>query len=119
MASPRFLFDADVPGPLTQALRQHQPTMDILCSGEPGAPPRRTPDPLVLLAAENMQRLLLTGDRSTMTGHLQDHYDAGHHTWGVLLMRNRFPLKAFYQEIVLIWTASEADEWRDVMLYIP
>lgn len=119
MPRPRFLFDANVPGPLTQALRQHQPTMDILCSGEPGAPAMRAPDPDLLLTAEALQRLLLTGDRKSMPRHLQNHYDAGHHTWGVLLMRNGYPLADFYQEIVLIWTASEADEWRDVMLYIP
>ncbi len=119
MASPRYLFDEDVPGPLTSALRSQFPGMDILCVGESGAPPRGTLDLDVLLAAEALGRMVLTRDRKTMKQHLQDHFDAGHHTWGVLMMRNGFSLQRFVQEIALIWAASDADEWRDVTHYIP
>lgn len=119
MASPRFLVDEDVPGPLVQALRQREPSLDILCVGEAGAPPRQTPDPQNLLAAESMGRMLLTADRRSMQQHLDDHYRAGHHTWGVLLMKNGYTLQHFLTEILLIWGATSADEWRDVTLYLP
>ncbi len=119
MASPKFFFDQDVPRQLTQAIRLHEPAVDILCVGEPGATPFGTPDPQNLLAAETMERILLTRDKKTMPGHLQDHHNAGHHTWGVLMMKRGHRLKRFFDELMLIWGATNADEWRDVPLYIP
>jgi hypothetical protein len=43
-----------VSGVLIRALRYHEPTMDLLCIGEAGAPPRGALDPDVLLAAESL-----------------------------------------------------------------
>ncbi len=71
------------------------------------------------MAAESLERMLLTRDKRTMPGHLQDHHNAGHHTWGVLIMKNGFPLKRFFDDILLIWSASEGDEWRDLPMYLP
>jgi hypothetical protein len=119
MSKPRFLCDEMVPAALTQALRQKAPGIDVLCVGEPGAPPLHTLDPDLLLAAEALGRFLLTFDKKSMKGHLADHFAAGHHTWGVGLMREGCTLARYLDEILLIWGATEADEWVDVTIYIP
>ena len=119
MSHPRFLVDENVPLPLILALLRREPTMDLLRVGQPGAPPRRTPDPDLLLAAEAMGRILLSDDKRTMPRHIADHWAAGHHTCGALLMRQAFPLARFLQDILLIWHATTPDEWVDQLVYIP
>jgi hypothetical protein len=93
--------------------------LDVVQVGESGAPLRGTLDPDLLIAAEGFGRALLTGDRNSMWGHLANHFAAGHHTHGVFLMRNGFTLAVVLQEVLLIWAATEADEWIDVTIYIP
>src|SRR4051812_30507033 len=110
MNNPRFLVDEDVPEELVKALRASAPGLEILQVGEPGAPPKRTPDPDLLLIAEATGRGLLSKDRSTMPQHLVDHFTAGHHTAGVILMRNGFTLAVYRDELLLIRGATTADE---------
>jgi hypothetical protein len=119
MSNPRFLCDECVSGTLIGALRHQEPGIDLLYSGEPGAPPRGTLDSDVLIAAETLGRLLLTNDRQTMPGHLVAHFAAGRHTHGVILMRHGFSLARYLYEIRVTWHATDADEWIDQMVYLP
>jgi hypothetical protein len=119
MNSPRFLVDEDVPAELVKALRASAPNLEILQVGELGAPPKQTPDPALLLIADATGRVLLTKDRSTMPQHLSDHFAAGHHTAGVILMRNGLSLAVYRDELRLIWGATTADEWIDKTDYLP
>jgi hypothetical protein len=104
---------------LLSALRQAEPAIDVIQVGHPGAPSRGTLDPDLLIAAESLGRVLLTNDRSTMPGHLVDHYASGRHTAGVMLMRRGFSLVRYVQEILQYWNTTTADEWIDRTVYIP
>ncbi len=119
LSPPRFLVDEDVHGDIPLTLRDMESTMDILVVGEAGAPPKGTLDPELLLAAETLGRTLITGDRSSMPDHLKDHFAAGHHTSGVILLRSGFPFGRYLRELHLIWFAMTADEWIDRTDYIP
>jgi hypothetical protein len=96
-----------------------EPGIDILRVGDAGAPPLRTRDPDLLLAAEAMGRALVSKDKRTMPGHLVDHFAAGHHTAGVLLMRQGFPVGRYVREILMRYRTTTADEWIDRTEYIP
>src|SRR5437879_4948845 len=98
MNNPRFLFDEHIEVALLVALRQREPLIDILQVGDSGAPPRQTTDPDLLLAAESMSRILVSGDRRTMPVHLTHHFQAGRHTCGVILMRGGFSLARYTDE---------------------
>jgi hypothetical protein len=119
MSNPRFLVDEHVPAKLVKNLRTREPGMELLCVGESGAPARGTLDPDLLLAAEAQGRVLLTMDRKSMPQHLTDHFAAGHHTAGVILIRQGFALPVIRDGILLIWGATTADEWVDQTKYIP
>ena len=119
MASLSFLFDEKTDPDLIRALVQLAPGINILRVGDPGAPTRRTIDPDLLVSAESLGRALVSGDRQTMTGHLTDHFAAGRHTHGAILMRSGFPMAAYVQDLLLIWYATTADEWIDRTDYIP
>jgi hypothetical protein len=114
-----FLADEDVSHDLIKALRSLEPTLDILAVGEPGAPAKRTPDPALLLFAEASGRTLLSGDRSTMTRHLGNHFAAGHQTWGLILLRDGFPLARYVADVHLIWFVETPADWVNRTAYIP
>ncbi len=114
-----FLLDECTRRALLNALRGSNPAPDVIRMGESGAPPLGTKDPQVLLAAQAAGRCLISGDRKTMKQHLQDHFAAGRHTCGVVLMKGGFALRRYVDDILLIWQATTADEWVDRTDYIP
>ncbi len=119
MNKPRFLIDEDTPPYLADALLQKEPVVDIIRVGDPGAPPSGTLDPDLLIGAEGLGRVLITNDKRTMPGHLVDHFVAGRHTAGVMLLRQGFSLSRIVQEILNHWTTTTADDWIDRTVYLP
>src|SRR6266851_3783866 len=108
MHNPKFLIDEDTPPYLADALIQKEPAVDICRVGGPGAPPFRALDPDLLVAAESLGRVLITNDKSTMPGHLVDHFLSGRHTAGVMLLRRNFSLGRIVQEILNYWATTTA-----------
>jgi hypothetical protein len=119
MSSLRFLCDEGAPLALTLALRTEATTADVLRVGDPGAPPAGTKDPALLMAAESLGRVFISMDRRTMPGHLIAHFQNGHHTAGVILLRNGFPLERYIREIVSQATTFTPDTWTDRTIYLP
>lgn len=119
MSQLSFLLDEDTSGALLHTLRNNRPAPDVLRIGEPSAPPRGTKDPQVLFAAEAAGRCLISRDRRSMRRHLRDHFDSGHHTFGVILTKGGFALKRYVDDILLIWQATTPAEWLDRTDYIP
>lgn len=119
MSKPRFLVDEDTHSGLLQAVRQMVPGIDGIRVGDPGAPPLGTLDPDLLIAAEAMGRVLVSNDRSTMPVHLANHFAAGRHTAGVILLRKGYTLGRYAREIVDQWVSTTADEWVDRTIYLP
>jgi hypothetical protein len=119
MSKLKLLVDECTNATLLSALRQMEPALDVIQVGDPGAPSRGTLDPDLLIAAEGLGRVLLTNDRSSMPSHLINHYSAGRHTAGVMLIRRGFSLTRYVQEILQYWSTTTADEWIDRTVYVP
>ncbi len=119
MSKPRFLFDECMHGAIKTGLQRLEPAIDILQVGDPGAPPRATQDPDLLFAAESLARVLVTSDKKTMVRHLMAHYQAGHHTAGLILLRPNFSIGRYVQSILQQWATTTADEWIDRTMYLP
>lgn len=82
-------------------------------------PPFGAPDPEILAFCELQQRMLVSLDRASMPEHIAAHHANGGHTWGVLLVTRRCTLRQLLDDVLVIWTATEADEWRDSVHYLP
>jgi hypothetical protein len=54
-----------------------------------------------------------------MPTHLADHFANGHHTWGVIVMRQGFATSRYVGDLILVAQVTSADEWLDRMEYIP
>jgi hypothetical protein len=119
MSRIRFLFDECTDPDLIEALLKREPTVDVRRIGWDDAPPTGTPDPELLLLAESLGRMLVSNDKKTLPGHLANHFAAGHHTRGVVLLRQDFPFRAYVDDLLLLWSVGDAEEWVDNTIYIP
>lgn len=119
MSQVRYLIDESVRLSVVAALRRAEPAIDVWRVGQSGMPPFGSPDPDVLVFCEQQQRLLVSLDRSSMPTHVAAHQAAGGHTWGLLLITRGFSLRQILDDLLLIWTASAAEEWRDTLHYLP
>jgi len=115
----RFLLDENLPPRLKAALLRLNPAIDVARVGDPGAPQWGTPDPDMLRYLELSQRMLITLNRKGMSTHIEAHWTAGRHLWGLFWVRSRTPIGHLAQVLFLVWEASEAEEWIDWLDWIP
>ncbi len=115
----RFLLDENLSPQLQAGLRRRIPHIDILRVGDPGAPPLEATDPDILRYLETTQRLLVINNRTSMPDHLVDHHATGGHHWGLVWIRPGTSIGRVIDVLALIWHASEAEEWRDQLEWIP
>ncbi|GAC1460980.1 MAG: hypothetical protein NVS2B14_08460 [Chamaesiphon sp.] len=115
----RFLLDENLPPRLKLAVLRLNPTIDILCVGEPNAPHFGSLDPDVLRYVESSQRLLVTDNRRSMPEHLEVHWAECGHILGLFWVRPKTPLGQLAQHLFLVWETTEAEEWIDRLDWIP
>jgi hypothetical protein len=113
---PKFQADADLDGRVVRGLKRALPEIDIRTAVE--AELAGALDRDVLRIAAEGGRVLVSQDRRTMPGHFQ-RFVAGAKSPGVILIREGTSIAAAIEDLVLIWSASEADEWTDRLLWIP
>ena len=63
--------------------------------------------------------MLVSLDRASMPDHVATYHVVGGHTWGVLLITRRCSGRQLLDDLLLVWTASEAEAWRDAIHYLP
>lgn len=119
MSAIRYLLDEHIDPVIRYALQRRGPDMQIVAIGDIGAPSFGTPDPDILDWIEEHGCILVTANRRTMAVHLSEHLEAGKHVPGILVLRPHLALSEVIQELHMIWGASRAEEYRDLLMYIP
>jgi hypothetical protein len=114
-----YLLDEHVDPALRTQLIRREPDLTVWIIGDPGAPPRGTLDPEILLWCEAHQFVLVTNNRQSIPVHLRDHLAAGHHVPGIFVLNPNVTMGALMEELLLIWGASDLEEYLDLMLYLP
>jgi len=115
----RFLLDENLPHKLKLAIWRLNPEIDIVRVGDPDAPLLGTSDPELLRYLEISQRLLVTDNRKSMPGHLEDHWQAGGHIWRLIWLRPGTTLGSWAEAILLLWETTDSEEWIDQLDWIP
>ena len=113
----RFLADADLDEGIVSGCRRREPTLDFLTATE--AKLEGVHDRDVLRIAAEQDRILVSHDFKTMPRHFGEFLAAGGSSPGVFLVRQSSPIGAVIEELVLIWIATDADEWKGRILQIP
>jgi hypothetical protein len=115
----KFLLDENVDPRLLKALRRRAPEMVVWPIGAPGTPALQTLDPEILIWCETHGFSLVTNNRTSMPVHLQDHLAAARHVPGIFILNPNMPMGQTVDELVLIWGASEPDEYYDLLHHLP
>jgi hypothetical protein len=112
-----FLADADLNEGIVAGCLRREPTMDFLSANEANL--EGVPDPKVLALAAEQDRVLVSHDCQTMPQHFGDFLQARGSSPGVLLVPQSLPIGEAIEELVLIWGATDAEEWENRILRIP
>lgn len=115
----RFLLDENLSKQIKFAVLRINPSISILCVGDQEAPSFGTLDPGLLIYTEESQRLLVTDNRKSMPEHLETHWSTGRKIWGLFWVRPKTSIGQLAENIYLVWEASEAEEWINVINWIP
>ncbi len=115
----RYLLDENVNPILRSALLRESPNLTVWQVGIPGAPDYGTLDPEILIWCEENNFLLVTNNRKSMPIHLQDHLETGRHVTGIFTLNAEMSVGEIVDELVLIATASSAEEYHDQIIYLP
>src|SRR2546427_12615707 len=113
----RFLADASLNHGIVSGCRRREPRIDFLSANE--AKLENVPDPEVLALAGRQSRILVTSDLRTMPHHLGEFFEEYGYCPGVFLVKQTVPIIEVIEELLLVWAASEADEWINRILEIP
>ena len=113
----RFLADASLHDAIVTGCLRREPAIDFLSAHE--ARLEGVPDPGVLAFATHQNRILVTSDFKTMPHHFGNFLEANGQCAGVFLVKQRAPLADVIEALVLIWAASDAEEWKNRIMEIP
>ena len=112
----RFQADEDLDGRIVRGLRRAAPEIDIWTAFDAGLVGLKDPDILQISAESG--RILVSQDRRTMPAHFA-RFVIGSRSPGVIVLREAIPIATAIEELMLIWNASEAEEWINRLAWIP
>jgi predicted nuclease of predicted toxin-antitoxin system len=119
----KYLLDADLPAALFRGLKRRKRDLDVIRVQQIGL--TSADDPTILSVAAESERILVTRDKSTMRVFAAARVQAGEKMPGLLVVRPAFctrqggGLRLVIEELLLIAECSDAEEWQDLIQFIP
>ena len=112
----RFQADANLNQIILWAVRRREPAVDFQTPMEAGLTGLN--DPAVLAVAAREGRVLVTHDRKTMPRHFFE-FISTETSAGVLIIPQSLSVAAAVDDLLLIWYATEAQEWINQIRSLP
>ena len=113
----RFQADNDLRGSIRTGVLRREPSIDFQSAR--AARLDSVSDPEVLQLASEHGRILISHDENSMPAHFRDFLAAGNRSPGLLMVPQDAPISPVIESILLLWIISEADEWKDRILWLP
>lgn len=117
MSRPRFLADQDFNEHIIRGVLRREPIIDFVRLRDVGL--EKCSDAEILTYASVDGRIILSHDVSTMSAAAQARLASGQPISGLLLVHQLTPLASIIDSLVLIWAASEAEEWLNQIWFLP
>jgi hypothetical protein len=117
MSRPRFLADHDLNERIVQGVLRQEPLVDVHRARDLGL--QEKPDAEILHYAAEHGLIVISHDVNTMTEATIRRIHEGLHVPGVLLAPQAAAIGDVIDSLVLIWTASEAEEDVNLVDYLP
>ncbi len=112
----KFQADNDLKQAIVNGVKRRRPAIDFQTAAE--AQLDGLPDEEVLALAANEGRVLVSHDHRTMPFHFAN-FISTQESAGVILIEQSLPLRDAIDDLLLIWEASEAEEWSNRLEFIP
>ena len=112
----RFLADADLNQDVVKGVLRREPGIDFRTALSAGL--RGLSDLEVLAFAASEGRVLVSHDRRSMPRTFAE-WVTTKSTPGVFIISQRAELLAAIEALLLVWTASEAEEWTNRICTLP
>jgi predicted nuclease of predicted toxin-antitoxin system len=113
----RFLADASLHHAIVTGCLRRESTIDFVSARTAKLEGMSDLDVLALAAAQD--RILVTHDFRTMPRHFAEFLATGATSPGVFLVKQQTPLAPVIDDLLLIWTASMPEDWKDRIVAIP
>jgi Domain of unknown function (DUF5615) len=113
---PRFLADADLNHKIVVGLRRREPSIDFVGAREGGVV--GLSDPEVIGVAADSGRILVSHDRETMAGHFS-RFRETRSSAGIIVVSQDLDIGAAIEDLLLIWTTTDAQEWLNHLGFLP
>lgn len=112
----RFQADADLNGAIIAAVKRREPSVDFQTAQ--AAKLFSMSDADVLAYAAQESRVLVSHDRRMMPRHFAQ-FVLENASPGLIIVSQHLPVSVAAEELLLIWAASEAEEWTNVIMSLP
>jgi Domain of unknown function (DUF5615) len=113
---PRFQADENLNAKIIAGLLRREPSLDFQTAKT--AVILGLADPEVLAIAARERRILVSHDRETMPAHF-GRFISSSTSAGLLIVSQKLDLREAIEQILLIWAASEAEEWTNQLGFLP
>lgn len=117
MSRPRFLADHDLNEHIVVGVLRQEPAIEFVRVRDVGLGAHS--DAEILAFAESEGLLVVSHDVNTMPAAAYACLSAGESFPGLLMIQQTFPIWPAIESIVLIWSASELEEWKDQVIFLP
>lgn len=113
----RLLIDQNLDHDILRGLLRRIPQLDAVTAFEIGMSEANDPELLAWAAKE--ERVIITHDRKTMPTHAADLLSNGESIAGIFVALRRLPLHQVIEDLEVLITCSENDDWVNVIRYLP
>jgi len=117
MSRPRFLADHDFNERILDGVLVREPVVEVMRCREVGLQRASDPDILAYAAANGF--IVLSHDVNSLAGAAHARLVARAPLPGVFLVLQERAIGPIIESLIIIWTASEAEEWRDRVIFLP
>ncbi len=114
---PRFQADNDLRSAIRLGVLRQEPAIDFRSARD--AVLDGVEDLDVLRRCANDRRVLVSHDKSTMPAAFRSFVAAGNRSSGLLLVAQKATIGRVIESILLVWIATEAEEWTNRIEWLP
>jgi hypothetical protein len=112
----RFQADADLNEEIVAGVVRQEPDIDFQTATEANL--HGLPDEEVLAYAAQETRIPLTHDRRTMPAHFAT-FIVNQTSPGAFIISQKTSVRDAIEELLLLWSASEQEEWENLIVDLP
>ncbi len=118
MSRPAYLADHNFNEAVLEGVLRIEPAIQVTRVREVGLEEWEDPEILEWAARKNL--ITLSHDVNTMIQYANDRLALNQRMTGLLVVRQQpIALRAVIENLVLIWSASEAEEWDGKVRFLP